>query len=247
MTSGPPTAAPNWWRSSGGFGSLIRLPRLRDLAHEEVAGVERVVAQVFEDGAVEQRCCPDLVDTDTTPAPRPNSAEKTPVSTLNSRTCSTDGAMITVLNVYSLLSMPSISQPLALAWWPSALKFDAPRGLKVLAPERFSPAWPGVTPGVEVDERREVAAVQRQLLDGALLDDRADLRRVGPEQRRFGDDRRRFLDAADLERHVDARALVDLEDDPFPPPLPEALHVHFDGVGARREERSGIVPVSSVT
>ena len=58
---------------------------------------------------------PDLVETDTTPAPRPNSAEKTPDSTLNSRTCSTDGAMITVLNVYSLLSMPSISQALALA------------------------------------------------------------------------------------------------------------------------------------
>jgi hypothetical protein len=56
--------------------------------------------------------------------------------------------MITVLNVYSLLSMPSISHPFALAWWPRALKFDAPRGLKVLAPERFSPACPGVMPGV---------------------------------------------------------------------------------------------------
>ena len=91
---------------------------------------------------------PDLVATDTTPAPRPNSAENTPDSTLNSRTCSTDGAMITVLNVYSLLSMPSISHALAFAWWPSALKFDAPRGLKVLAPDRFSPCCPGVTPGV---------------------------------------------------------------------------------------------------
>ena len=58
---------------------------------------------------------PDLVATETTPAPRPNSAENTPDSTLNSRTCSTEGAMITVLNVYSLLSMPSISQALALA------------------------------------------------------------------------------------------------------------------------------------
>ena len=83
---------------------------------------------------------PDLVETETTPAPRPNSAEKTPVRTLNSRTCSTDGAMMTVLNEYSLLSMPSMSQPLAFAWCPRALKFDAPRGLNVLAPERFSPA-----------------------------------------------------------------------------------------------------------
>ena len=90
---------------------------------------------------------PDLVDTETTPAPRPNSAEKTPDSTLNSRTCSTEGATMTVLNVNSLLSIPSMSQALELAWLPSALKFDAPRGLKVLAPERFSPACPGVIPG----------------------------------------------------------------------------------------------------
>ena len=90
---------------------------------------------------------PDLVETDTTPAPRPNSAEKVPVSTLNSRTDSMDGCTITVLKVYSLLSMPSTSQAFVLAWLPSALKFDAARGLKELAPERFSPCWPGVTLG----------------------------------------------------------------------------------------------------
>ena len=54
---------------------------------------------------------------------------------------------MTVLNVNSLLSIPSTSQALELAWLPSALKFEAPRGLKVLAPERFSPACPGVIPG----------------------------------------------------------------------------------------------------
>ena len=58
---------------------------------------------------------PDLVDTETTPAPRPNSAEKTPESTLNSRTCSTDGETMTVLKVNSLLSMPSTSHALELA------------------------------------------------------------------------------------------------------------------------------------
>ena len=52
-----------------------------------------------------------------------------------------------VLNVNSLLSMPSIIQALEFACDPSALKLEAPRGLKVLAPERFSPAWPGVIPG----------------------------------------------------------------------------------------------------
>ena len=61
------------------------------------------------------RYCPILSTTETTPAPRPNSAENTPESTLNSRTCSTEGAMITVLNEYSLLSMPSISQAFAFA------------------------------------------------------------------------------------------------------------------------------------
>ena len=64
---------------------------------------------------------PERVETLTTPAPRPNSAEYAPVSTLNSRTDSSDGYTITVLNVYSLLSMPSTSHPLALARCPSGL------------------------------------------------------------------------------------------------------------------------------
>ena len=55
-----------------------------------------------------------------------------------------EGCTITVLNVYSLLSMPSTSQALVLAWLPRALKFDAARGLKELDPERFSPCWPAV-------------------------------------------------------------------------------------------------------
>ena len=71
---------------------------------------------------------------------------------------------------------------------------------------------PGREPGRQVDEGREVPAVQRQLLDRPLLDDRADLRRIGAQQRRLGRDGRGLLDAADLERDVDARALIDLED-----------------------------------
>ena len=38
----------------------------------------------------------------------------------------------------------------------------------------------------------------------------------------------------DLERDVDARALVDLQDDAFADPFLEALHVDFDDVGAGR-------------
>ena len=156
---------------------------------------------------------PDLVETETTPAPRPNSAEKVPVSTLNSRTDSTVGCTITVLKVYSLLSMPSTSQALVLACGPSALKLEAPRGLKVLAPERFSPGLAGGDAGREVDERREVAAVQRQLAHRALLDDLAELRRVGAGQRGEPDHLRGLGHAADLERGVDAGALVDLQHD----------------------------------
>ncbi len=54
---------------------------------------------------------------------------------------------MTVLKVYSLSTMPSTIQAFVLAWLPSALKFDAARGLNELDPERFSPAWPLVTPG----------------------------------------------------------------------------------------------------
>ena len=91
-----------------------RAVRRHDLADEEVARVERVVAQELERRAVKPVGA-DFVDTETTPAPRPNSAEKTPDSTLNSRTCSTEGATMTVLNVNSLLSIPSTSQALELA------------------------------------------------------------------------------------------------------------------------------------
>ena len=178
-----------------------RAVRPRDLADEEVARVEGVVAQVLERRAVQLRCVPDFVDTDTTPAPRPNSAENTPVSTLNSRTCSTDGATMTVLNVNSLLSMPSMSQALELAWWPErvevrgAARVERARAREVLA------RLPGRDPRRQIDERREVAAVQRQFLDGRLLDDRADLRRVGADApARSADDRGRLLDAADFER-----------------------------------------------
>ena len=183
---------------------------------------------------------PDFVDTDTTPAPRPNSAEKVPVRTLNSRTDSTDGVTMTVLNVYSLLSIPSISQALVLACEPRALKFEAPRGLKVEAPERFSPTWPAVTPG-QVDEGREVAAVERQLPDRPLLDDLAHLRGIGAgegsERRHLG----RLGEGAELEGHVDARALVDLQDDALPEVLLEALHLDRHLVGTGDQEGRVVV------
>ena len=183
---------------------------------------------------------PDLVETDTTPAPRPNSAENTPFSTLNSRTDSTDGVTITVLNVYSLLSMPSISQPLVLACWPSALKFDAPRGLNVLAPDRFSFGLTRRHAGHEIHQRREVASVQRQLADRPFLDHRADFRRVRIHQRGARHHRRRFLERAELQLRVDAHARIDLNHDVGVDVFPEALDFDRDFVCAGIEERRGV-------
>src|SRR5713101_5444218 len=137
-TTGPDSDAPYWCRSRGGLGTAERAKKLR-ASKTSLRRYSKAVPWIS--------LLPDLVETDTTPAPRPNSAENVPVSTLNSRTDSTDGVTMTVLNVYSLLSIPSMSQALALACEPSALKLLAPRGLKVEAPERFSPICPAVTPG----------------------------------------------------------------------------------------------------
>src|SRR5438132_11033407 len=136
--TGPDSDAPYWCRSRGGLGTAERAKKLR-ASKTSLRRYSKAVPWIS--------LLPDFVETDTTPAPRPNSAENVPVSTLNSRTDSTDGVTMTVLNVYSLLSMPSTSHAFAFAWEPSALKFEAPRGLKVEAPDRFSPIWPAVTPG----------------------------------------------------------------------------------------------------
>ena len=166
--------------------------------------------------------------------------------TLNSRTCSTEGATITVLNVNSLLSMPSMSQALAFAWWPSALKFDAPRGLNVLAPERFSPACPGVTPGV-----RYTNVAKFRPFSGSSLIARSSI--TVPisdesvfEKRSRADDRRRFLEAAHFEQHVHARPLIDLQDDAVAHPFLEALDAGLDGVGAGNQKRRRIEPAHGI-
>ena len=98
-------------------------------------------------------------------------------------------------------------------------------------------------PGDEVDERGEVAAVERQLLDRPLFDDRADFGRIRPQQRRLGHDGGRLFEPADFEPDVDARPLIDLQDDAVPHPLLESLHVDLDRVGARREEGRRVAAV----
>ena len=183
---------------------------------------------------------PDLVDTETTPAPRPNSAEKTPFNTLNSRTDSTDGATMTVLKVNSLLSMPSISQPLVLACWPSALKFDAPRGLKVLAPDRFSPACPGVTPGTRYtsvaklrpfsgSSRIAFSSMTVPTSDESVLTSGADATTLVVS-----------VMAPTSSVRVDAGAIVHLDDDALAHVLLEAGELDRDLVRAGHEKRRGV-------
>jgi hypothetical protein len=119
-----------------------------------------------------------------------------------------------------------------------AARVESTRTRQVLARLPRRDAWR------QVDQRREVTAVQRQLLDRALFDDRADLRRVGADERRRRHHGRRLLDAPDLQSDVDPRALIDLQDDAFANRLLEALHVDFDCVGARHQKRRRVVPAA---
>src|SRR5262245_3440284 len=135
---GPESAAPNWWRSRGALAAVGRAKKFF---------ASNRSSRQYSNPVPCRSLLPDLVEADNTPAPRPSSGGEGQVSTLNSRTDSTVGWTMTVLNVYSLLSIPSTSQAFVLACEPSALKLDAPRGLNVEAPDRFSPDWPGVTPG----------------------------------------------------------------------------------------------------
>src|SRR4026207_9661 len=121
---GPESEAPTRSRSTGALGAAGKAKKFLASNFSLRRYSNAVPCQAF---------CPDLVETETTPAPRPNSAEKVPVSTLNSRTDSTVGCTITVLKVYSLLSMPSTNQAFVLAWEPRALKLEEPRGLKAEA------------------------------------------------------------------------------------------------------------------
>ena len=94
--------------------------------------------------------------------------------------------------------------------------------------------------GRGVDEGRKVPRVERQILDVAAVDDRADLGRIRPEQRCRCHDRGGFLDAAHFEQHVNPRTLIHFEDNAFSDPLLEALHVDFDRIGPGGEKGRGV-------
>ena len=94
--------------------------------------------------------------------------------------------------------------------------------------------------GRGVNEGRKVPRVERQILDVAAVDDRADLGRIRPEQRCRCHHRGGFLDAAHFEQHVNPRPLIHFEDNAFSDPLLEALHVDFDRIGPGGEKGRGV-------
>ena len=71
-----------------------------------------------------------------------------------------------------------------------------------------------------------VAAIERQLDDLLLIDDRSARRRDGVEQRRGADDLDRFGELTRLQRDVDPRHLRDLQSYPRPHRLLESRHLH---------------------
>jgi hypothetical protein len=209
---------------------------LRDLADEEIAGVECVVAQVLEGGAVQRVAARLRGDGDDAGAAAElggeDAGEHLELAHLLDRR-GDDDRVERVLVVVDAVDQPRIR-----------VRLVAER-VEVRRPARVEGAGAGEVlvrlsrrdAGRQIHEGREVAAVERQFLDRAFLDDGADFGGIRPQQRRFGHHGRRLLDAAHLERHVDAGALIDLQDDAFADPLPEAGHADFDGVGARRQER----------
>ncbi len=121
-------------------GSLTRFAvGIGDLADEKVARVERVVAHEFERRAMERvgaRLRRDRHDAGAAAELRGKDAsEHLEFAHLLDRRLDDDGVE-RVLVVVDAVDQPGVGVRLV----PSALKFEAPRGLKVLAPERFSPA-----------------------------------------------------------------------------------------------------------
>ena len=96
--------------------------------------------------------------------------------------------------------------------------------------------------GLKLGELQVVPAVERQLDDLLLVDHGSPRRRLGLEQRRGPDDLDDRLDGPELEREVDPRHLVDLQGDPAPHRLLEALLLDRHLVGPGLEAGQGVGP-----
>ena len=185
MTTAPPTAPPNWCRSSGGLGSTCSAAvGQRHFPHEKVPGVERVVAQVLEHRAVEHVASRLGRDRDDARAAaelrREDAGEHLELADLFHRRRD-DHGVERVLVVVDAVDQPRVGVGLMAERVEvrRAARIEGAGARQVLAGLSRRDARRQVHKG------REVPAVQRQLLDRALLDDGADFRRIRAQQRRL--------------------------------------------------------------
>ena len=94
--------------------------------------------------------------------------------------------------------------------------------------------------GREIDQRVDVARVERQRLDARVVHDLADRRRRRIEHGGVGDDADRFVEDANLQRDVDERLLLHLQHDAFLHELLEALERRFQPIAAGRQIRDDV-------
>jgi hypothetical protein len=84
-------------------------------------------------------------------------------------------------------------------------------------------------------ELRQLAAVQRQLDDLLVRDDLSDARVARLDERRGALNRDRLRDLPELQRHVERRVRVHLQDEAGLDELPEALQLCLEPVGTDRQ------------
>ena len=90
------------------------------------------------------------------------------------------------------------------------------------------------------DERGDVAALERQRLDGLVVDDCADRGVARLDERRGRFDGHRFLERANLELHRDHRIAVHLQHDSRLHVGPEARERHFEAIRSDRQVRQRV-------
>ena len=94
-------------------------------------------------------------------------------------------------------------------------------------------------------EHDEQAAVQRQLHDLLVLDDRPEARRLRSHDRRVGDDGHLFANVSDAEIEVDARLLTGRQTDALAAHGFEARKLDIEAVLARRQARRGVDAIAT--
>ncbi len=95
-------------------------------------------------------------------------------------------------------------------------------------------------PRREEDQRVDVARIQRQLENPAVVDELANRAAAGFEQRRRGADFNGIGQVADLQREVDDGRAVELHHDVRARGAPEPLQARFDAILTRRQRQRGV-------